>query len=519
MIPLVDSSRSRRRIRTETPWLSPAVRYTISGLALVATALAAYLTWTTLGQDTVAGCGGAGQADCDAVLSTVWSKYLGLPVSALGMGCYLAIFVVSLFANGRGYESSRGLGTGLAMLSLAAAGAAIWFVMLQVFEVQKFCVYCLAIHSCGLAIAGLVLWSALTSRSGQIAASHSAIALAGALPIGMGSTSRLPSPAAGPSLRFASLGAVIGLVLLIGGQVLLPPKTYDVSSVALSDPISLTSTANSNSDGAVLSTEAQSHVVNRVSSDDPARDEAPFDDAGDSAADDEPVDAIDDETAGASDADSTPVDGAPALKRELKFLDGTLKVDLYWEAILGSPEAEYVIVELLDYTCPHCREMHENIKLAANRYGDQLAIVVMPVPLELECNKQMPKTDPMHRGACRLSRLALSVAKADPSAFADFHNFLLANKDDVPSYSEAVVRAFRLVNRTKLRELTKSDEIESRIQNYIKLFAALSARKRTSDKPFGLPVQIVGNKVLTGKFETPEAMFEAWEEELGIQPL
>ena len=107
----------------------------------------------------------------------------------------------------------------------------------------------------------------------------------------------------------------------------------------------------------------------------------------------------------------------------MTFLDGKIKLNVYDEAVLGSPEAKYVVVELMDYTCPHCRKMHALVQQALERYGDQLAVVIMPIPLELECNPMVTSTDPMHRGACKISRLALGGGQSGPKQVRRFSRF------------------------------------------------------------------------------------------------
>ena len=187
--------------------------------------------------------------------------------------------------------------------------------------------------------------------------------------------------------------------------------------------------------------------------------------------------------------------------------------------MLGSPEAPYVVVELIDYTCPHCRQMNQKIEAAFDRYGsDQLAVVIMPCPLELECNKVLPATDPMHRGSCKLARLALSVAAVDLSAFRDYHNWLMENVEEVPPVSKAVIKAFAAVDRKELTELTESDEIKNRIQKHLRLFSALVNREPKTGKSLGLPIQVVGSTVLFGRVETAEEMFQRWEEAMDIRP-
>ncbi len=140
------------------------------------------------------------------------------------------------------------------------------------------------------------------------------------------------------------------------------------------------------------------------------------------------------------------------------------------------------------------------------------------MPLELDCNKMVAATDPMHRGACKIARTALAVAEVEPSKFVDFHNFLMADEEHVPTASQAVFRAFRMVDRKELSKRSGSEEIEARIQKNIRLYQALSAQHR-GDKPFGLPVQIVGDTVLTGGDVTSDELFESWEKAIDIKPL
>ena len=171
---------------------------------------------------------------------------------------------------------------------------------------------------------------------------------------------------------------------------------------------------------------------------------------------------------------------------------------MYQQAVIGSPTAPHVVIEMVDYACPHCRAMHKTIMKAIDRYGDQLAIVIMPMPLELECNKQMSQTEPAHFGACKLARLAIAMSEVDPAAFVDFHEWLMADKDKVPEIGRAISKAYRLADAKKLRERVDSDEIEQRIQSDINLYSSLAMQQSKDSKPFGLPVQILGDEVISG---------------------
>jgi protein-disulfide isomerase len=431
-----------------------------------------------------------------------------LPVALGGLACYAAIFGMGLAAGSRWFNANRWLGTAMATVAILAAASGLWFTLLQVFALHAFCYYCLGIHLCGLTIAVLVVWSVLSTSQPQLGASRSYATLAAIPGIAGARRSVGPRLAEGPSLFAAAPIAAGMLCLLIAAQILFPPQTFNVSQPDLAETIDMTAAANTSAaTESNLSPDARSHTVNRIADADPAVDDELAEPQED------PIDAHQTQALEAS----AEAEAAPALSRDVIFLNGRIKIDVYDQAVLGSPEAKYVVIELMDYTCPHCRKAYAQIEEALDLYGDQLAVVIMPVPLELECNKSVASTDPMHRGACKFAQLSLAMAKADPRKFADFHGFLLADVDKAPTSAEAVVHAFRMTDRTKLRKVSQDPAIAARIQNYIKLFTALSAQHRGQAEPFGLPVQIVGDTVLSGDMSTEE-MLSAWEKALGVKP-
>jgi uncharacterized membrane protein/protein-disulfide isomerase len=130
-------------------------------LSSLGLALSAYLSWHYLVGGTVIGCGGG--SPCDEVLSSRWSAVGGmLPVSGLAAGAYLAMLVASLFIGPVTPAPDRRLAWG-AMLVLvgAAAGSAMWFIIVQKWVIGAFCPYCMATHIIGLLLAALIIWRAL----------------------------------------------------------------------------------------------------------------------------------------------------------------------------------------------------------------------------------------------------------------------------------------------------------------------------------------------------------------------
>lgn len=118
--------------------------------------LTGYLTvMALLGDGRPLGCGdGSG---CAGVLSSKWSKVFGLPVSGLAAGLYLVVLITLVVRARLG-------GALLAAAAGAIIGAAAWFVYVQAFEVEAWCVHCMIDHTLGVGLA-LVLLSATRGKA------------------------------------------------------------------------------------------------------------------------------------------------------------------------------------------------------------------------------------------------------------------------------------------------------------------------------------------------------------------
>jgi uncharacterized membrane protein len=145
---------------TRFPRSWPWWRCALTALSALALALSAYLSGHYLAGQAVIGCGGG--SGCDQVLNSRWSSIGGvLPVSGLAMGAYLAMLVAGLFIGPATAAPVRRLAWG-AMLVLvgAAAGSAVWFIIVQKWVIGVFCSHCMATHITGLLLAALVIWRA-----------------------------------------------------------------------------------------------------------------------------------------------------------------------------------------------------------------------------------------------------------------------------------------------------------------------------------------------------------------------
>src|SRR4051812_39697591 len=125
-------------------------------LAAIAGAIASYMLVTSLEGSHVAGCGAAG--GCESVLTSRWSYWMGLPVSAPALLLYVSLLAATFRAAPRVPAAKRE--NAWRFLSWAAClilAAAVWFVSLQLLVVRQLCPYCLAAHASAAAAAVMIL--------------------------------------------------------------------------------------------------------------------------------------------------------------------------------------------------------------------------------------------------------------------------------------------------------------------------------------------------------------------------
>ena len=204
-------------IRSRRFW--PWWRWGLTGLSALALVLSAYLGWHYLMGGSVIGCGGG--SPCDQVLSSRWSAIGGvLPVSGLAAGAYLAMLVASLFVGPSTAAPVRRLAWGaMLVLAGAAAGSAVWFILVQKWIIGAFCPYCMATHITGLLLAALAIWRAskqFDDSSTEIAPTKSASAPA--------TPRRVIDPMA--ALGLTLVGLSLSGIMAICQATITPPSEY-----------------------------------------------------------------------------------------------------------------------------------------------------------------------------------------------------------------------------------------------------------------------------------------------------
>ena len=417
-----------------------AYRWVMRLLAFVALAVSSLLVWVSFADGAqVPGCGGdALISGCDSALASVWGRWLTVPVSALAVGNYVFI-MVALFLIGPGQPAlrQRMAWAGLLVCTLAAGGAAIWFVAVMFVKLNSICTHCLGVHACGIVLAVMAWLSAPIRLDPPFQAVH----LRPALTVVLVTVS------------------ILAVAALAAGQVLYRPlqgPTHLVEYVATSD----------------------SKPDPPISSDLPV---------------------------------STPSDpGRVNPKREVLILGGQVRLRPYEGPIVGSPAAPHIILSFFDYTCSHCRKMHEHLGAIRRRYGDQLAILAQPIPLDRACNRGVRRTHKTHKNACALAILALRVWKTDSSKFELFDSWMFSSPKP-PSVDAAREHAMELVGKVDFRKSKYHPWPRRRIDANIAIQSMLDRQS--------LPVLIIGDRIVWGPPKATEELFELFEEGLNIKPV
>lgn len=169
----------------------------VSVCGLVVSGYLAWLSFSAGGQGF--GCGGWEGVDCEAVLASRWSSWLGVPVSVLAVMVYATVLMTMQPAARSGSLRGRAIAWRVIVgLAAATAGAGVWFIGLQALVLEKVCPYCIAAHLCGLGLAGVAV---------------------------------IFGPTRGRAITKPVVAGLTGVVALIAGQLLVQPASYSVERV------------------------------------------------------------------------------------------------------------------------------------------------------------------------------------------------------------------------------------------------------------------------------------------------
>jgi protein-disulfide isomerase len=198
-------------------------------------------------------------------------------------------------------------------------------------------------------------------------------------------------------------------------------------------------------------------------------------------------------------APAKPIKPAEVKRRLINVNGGQFSLDIRQWPLIGKPDAKYVFVEMFDYTCPYCRATHQAVRGAIEHFGDDLAIIALPVPLDASCNRTVAQTAPEHADACEIARISVAVWRVNRAKFAEFHSWLF-DPSYRPSAGDAFQRAAQLVGDKAIRDELAKPTAGSYVARHVDLYERVGAGS--------LPKIIFSNTSVSGSVEAASTLID-----------
>jgi len=177
--------------------------------------------------------------------------------------------------------------------------------------------------------------------------------------------------------------------------------------------------------------------------------------------------------------------------------------------LLGKPEAKYIFVEMFDYTCPYCRATHQALRGAMQHFGNDLAVVALPVPLDGACKHTVTTAISDHAESCEIAKLAVAVWRVDRKRFPQFHSWLFESAQRRTA-DEARQYAAELVGENALAEELSRPYAGMYVAKHIELYERVGSGS--------LPKLLFPRTTVVGAVESSSTLIDMIQRELVSPP-
>jgi len=203
---------------------------------------------------------------------------------------------------------------------------------------------------------------------------------------------------------------------------------------------------------------------------------------------------------------SLPPVSSDGAGRTVTFAGGLKSYQVSMFPRCGPADAKHVMVEYFDYQCPACRTMAGFLETFAAKHPKDVAILLLPSPLDGACNDHVPAGGE-HPGSCEISRIALAVWRVAPGAFPEWHKAVIGD----PSLESAYRHALAILKRDDLEAALADPAIDRIIRSNINDLHQLS---KSTDK---LPKLLIkDSRIVHGLPSGEEDFIRVLEKELGL---
>ena len=139
------------------------------------------------------------------------------------------------------------------------------------------------------------------------------------------------------------------------------------------------------------------------------------------------------------------------------------------------------------------------------------SVVLLPMPLNAQCNEHVRSEAAVHANACQLTKLALGVWLADPQQFEAYHHWLF-EPTTARATPDARLKANELVGAAQMDEaLSHMDRIDAQIKASTDWYAATGGNQ--------VPKMFIGQEVINGSGNSADALFKLIEQSTSLKPV
>lgn len=201
---------------------------------------------------------------------------------------------------------------------------------------------------------------------------------------------------------------------------------------------------------------------------------------------------------------------ASSASNQISLYNNRVTIDPANWPVFGSRRAHHQVVVMFDYTCSHCRREWPLLQQARQHYGTQIALIMIPLPLEPSCNPAIPRVIPEHVNSCTYTRYALAVFRADPVRFEQFHDRVMQGERP-PTLEQTRQIAEELLTSSAFAIALSDPAIEKHIQESVQLY------RNVGGGP--IPKLILPTAVVGGEIYPLQHLYDVLESYLDLKPL
>ena len=183
--------------------------------------------------------------------------------------------------------------------------------------------------------------------------------------------------------------------------------------------------------------------------------------------------------------------------RQVALLNGQFSIPMGEFPVLGSPNAQRVAAHFFDYTCPACRQLHSSLLDAHKKVENDVALVLIPMPLDATCNPGVRETSYQHQNACLFAQMGIALWSLSPVAFNQYDEYMFRFQYP-PSAEQAVSMAYELVGKEKMNAAMADPHNGNVLRQGIDMFYLPAIEKKM------LPVLVMPEQAVYGTPKTED---------------